>query len=501
MKNSEKNKKIDIPANLIPTHSQVDLLWWTKNTLTTEKGTPLDFINRKYLIDIYDCWHKEIVIKKSAQMGLSNFAIDKALWLATNYDINAIYTMPTSGEVSEFSQTRVNPIILKSKIAVLKDVDNVKVKQIGNSFIYFRGTWDEKQAISTPSDFNIHDEIDKSKPDVIAMFVERLSASMWKWDLKLSTPTVKNFGIDAAFNESDKREWFVKCNKCELEQVLTINHIDTEHNLYRCEKCKASLINTNGRWKPTAKSEIAGFHVTQLMASWIEPKEIIKKQDKYRYKKDFYNFVLAETYEGGSNLITRLDIINSVKSFDATGNVVIGVDWGDISWLVVKQGGNILHLTKIEGDTRTHWKQVAEYMDKFPKCIAICDFGYGDTKNKELIDKFPNQVFMCLYSEDGKFLYPKFDDEKHTVNVDRTRSIEFTLNQIKDGNTKIAQNDQLELFIQHHLNLVETKTEDKHGTIKTTISRSGADHYAHANNYATIPEMKKPKGEIRIRTI
>ena len=75
--------------------------------------------------------------------------------------------------------------------------------------------------------------------------------------------------------------------------------------------------------------------------------------------------------------------INDIPA--ATVKTAVGVDWGDTSWAVVRRGNYILHMEQITGATRTHPRRVAELMEKF-NGHAVCDFGYGDTKNKALIE-------------------------------------------------------------------------------------------------------------------
>lgn len=470
----------------MPTKGQVDLLWWTKKYMKTEKGRPYEFDGRAYLTDIYDCWTSSMVIKKAAQVGITAFAMNKALWLAINHTVTIIFTMPTGGDVSNFSQTRMNPSIRNSGLESPMSIDNVGVKQIASSYLYLRGAWNEKQAISIPSDFNIHDELDRSKPDIREMYEERLSASEIGWHLDMSTPTFPKYGISALYADSDQREWFVMCNACGYEEILTLeNIIDGE---YRCLKCREILDRTKGRWQATGKGDTVGFHITQLMAPWISAKRLLKKQTDYKFKRDWYNFVLAEEYAGGEGLLTRADIISCLTPVQAVvGKTAVGVDWGDITWVEVRQADSIIHLAKIEGDTRTHAGQVAEIMNKF-NADAVCDFGYGDTKNKELIEKFPGRVWMCVF-KDG-VMYPDFEckhaKEDHIINIDRTRSLQESMQEMKDCEVGIFANDLMEDFIAHHMSLTEENTEDKHGEIRTVIGRSGPDHFAHANNYARL---------------
>lgn len=471
----------------VPSRDKVDLLWWTSQFLKDEKGRKYEFSQRPYLKEIYDCWAKHQVLKKAAQLGLTTFAVNKALWLSNAYNVTTIFTMPTGKDINEFSKTRFNPALRNSNISQKLEIDNAGVKQIGNSFIYFRGAWNEKQAISIPSDFNIHDELDRSKPDIREMYEERLSASEIGWKLDISTPTIPNYGISSIFEETDKRMWFVKC-KCGFEQMLSEeNIIDNE---YRCLKCKEILDRARACWKPTAKSDIVGYKLSQLMALWIPAKEILRKKAKYRFKADYYNMVLGDEYAGGEGMATRGDVIAClVKPYQAVGKTVIGVDWGDTSWFVVKRGKSLIYFGAIVGDTRTHSKQVAALMEKFD-AHAVCDFGYGDTKNNDLIEWFPGRVWMCIYTEDGRDMNPRLNEEKRVVNIDRTRSLQESLKDIQERSVEIFEGEEVETLINHVLNVAETKEEDKHGQIKTIIKKTGDDHLLHAFNYTRLLEGK-----------
>lgn len=471
----------------------VDLLYWSKSYLTTEKNEPIEFIQRPYLKELYLNWQTNQVIKKAGQMGISNYAIDKALWLAANYKVNIIYTLPTSNDVTTFSQSRVDPVILNMRLDIPRNVDNVKVKQINNSFLYFKGTFDEGQAISVPSDFNIHDEIDFSKQDIVEMYSERLSASLIKWKLKLSTPSLTDYGIDAEYKQSDQRKWFVTCPKCGFKQVLTENHIDVDNNRYACERCGGTLINTQGEWLATAKSSVTGYHITQLMAGWITPAEIVNKKKEYKFKRDYYNYALGETYDGGSETLSRIDFMNNTiyTSQFANNNLYrVGIDWGDDSYIVIKSGNDIVHYQTITGDTRTHVQQILNLISKFNNLTVVADFGYGDIKNNELADKLnaglKPRFYKCIYTDSGMNSIPEVNDKEYTVKVDRTRSIEERIIEIKNGSTKILKLSEYDTFINHHLNIVEIKEKDKHGQVRIRYGNKGADHFAHANNYASV---------------
>lgn len=463
---------------------QVDFLYWAEKWIITEKKQKLEFKKHNFLKDLYNCWADTIVIKKSAQVGATTFSILKALWLSIFNKISVIYTMPKKSDISDFSQGRINPIIKYSGINA--NVDNVGLKQIGDSFLYLRGTWGETEAISIPADLLIHDEIDRSKPDIIEMYEERLSASFLKWKVLLSTPTIPNYGICLHYQNSDMREWVVKCPAGHSQIIRESNIKDGK---FVCIKCGRELDRSNGKWvKQNPNSKIAGFHITQLIADWISAREILEKKKRYKFKADYYNFVLGEEYAGGEGLVSRADILSCIENLvDFSGRTMIGVDWGEISWVVVRRENKIIHIEKIVDDTRKHAGRILELAEKFanPEADIVADFGYGDTKNKELIEKWlKGRVYMCVYS-DG-IIYPKINKEKHIINIDRTRSIEEALMEIKNREVKIQPCEMVEDFIEHHLNLYEKKIEDKHGAIRTVIERNGDDHLVHANNYSRL---------------
>lgn len=484
----------------IPARSMVDFQWYAQEILCTEKGERLDFENRPYLKEIYDCPDLEMVVEKAAQVGLSGWGVNKCLWLADQYRLVLIYVLPTREDVTAFSQTRFNPIAQRAKIESRMEVDNVGIKQVGDSFIHFRGTWKETEAMSVAADAVFIDEFDKCKQDTAEAYRERISASTLGMMAWLSTPTYQNYGIDAKWKMSDMREWHVAC-KCGLEQVLTLDHIHYEENAYRCEKCKAPLDNRRGRWIPTGKGRLVGFHPTQLIAPWIEPRRIIdKRNDPKMTRKDFSNLVLGEPYAGGNTRVTRAHIIACIRdNMSQKGRACIGVDWGETTWFAVRKPGRLVHYGKIEGDTRTHAAQILELRDKFRDSWIIADHGYGDTKNIELIENSPHgTAWMCIYANNGKDMEPRYVEKDHTVHVDRTTSLTLCMEDLQLGRVEIAQNELQETLIQHYTNLFEKKEPGADGIMRTSIERGGPDHLAHADNYASLPERGPDTGSGKV---
>ena len=82
---------------------------YAEEYLYLEDGTKFSFDLHNYLIDIYLDDHKYQVIEKSAQMGLSIYAVVKSLFVCDKLGKNTIYFFPTDTDVQDFSKTRVAP--------------------------------------------------------------------------------------------------------------------------------------------------------------------------------------------------------------------------------------------------------------------------------------------------------------------------------------------------------------------------------------------------------
>ena len=64
---------------------------------------------------------------------------------------------------------------------------------------------------SVPADLIIFDELDEGPQNAIDMAMERMAHSEYKEVWKLSNPTLPDYGIDKAFQETDQRYWLLKC--------------------------------------------------------------------------------------------------------------------------------------------------------------------------------------------------------------------------------------------------------------------------------------------------
>jgi len=98
--------------------------------------------------------------------------------------------------------------------------DRHRLKRIGDAYLYLRGMQSTVGMKSVPADMAEFDELDEATPDVKALAKERLSHSDYRRLVELSNPSLPDYGIDEAFQESDPRVWMMKCPDCRNVTVL-----------------------------------------------------------------------------------------------------------------------------------------------------------------------------------------------------------------------------------------------------------------------------------------
>lgn len=485
---------------------------WVEEYRVTDKGEQFEFADRSYLIKPMEDLSKHVVMMKAAQVGATEFAINRALWFADTNHVKAIYTFPSDKDVKDFSNSRFTPAIRRSPYMRrrMTDIDNVGLKQIGNSFIYFRGSWTERQAISVPSDYNTHDEIDFSNPDIKELYKERLSASKFGWELDISTPTLPGYGISSFFEKSSQNHWFIKCPSCGKEIKWCCGYPDIIADkdceiYYACTRCRKKIDHkvVIGYWlEKYPKRQMKGYHISQTMCPWISAAQLVGRAESHKYKKTFYNFNLGLPYAGSNMPLTRPIIMGCIDnrfSLEASGEgCTMGVDQGDVLWVVIsKVGGNkrrIVHLEKIEGDDG--FERVAKLMYRYNVVRCVIDAMPNKNSARKLAAEFPGRIYMAYYSDIQKDDL-KWDEENAKVLINRTESLDSSADQIIKHNVILPRMDEsVNLFIEHLCNMAKDRQEDKHGQLREVWVHIGDDHFGHANNYDEIAARGMPRNGI-----
>lgn len=492
-------------------------LWIQKYKIKTEVGLPIDFSKRKFLFDIYNDFSPLQVWLKPPQIGATVCNTLKAFYIAKKKNRQIIYTLPTQGDVQDMVGGSINRIIAQNPILMqwCKDHDTVEQKQVGDSMIFYRGTFTAKQAMMIPSGLNIHDEVDASDPDIITQYENRLQAQEdggWRW--YFSHPSLAGFGVDIYWQQSDKKEWIVTCPHCQKGIILASEKyswkesIDFDKEEYICRLCKKPLpteARINGEWMRTSKGQFSGYHVSQLMLFNKSAEDIIKAySDPLKDEQFFYNYVLGLPYWASENKINSETVLKNVlpTANVQSPRVIIGVDTGlPIHYTMMNREGVFYQgQCKKPDDGYDPYTELEGFLKRWERSVIIADQG-GDLIGIRLLQsKYPGRVFLVYYRKDRKsqeVIKWGENDEQGTVIVDRNRMFQIMVEQLRDTGRIVlngSKEDWLEWARQFDNVYREVKTtknspgkdvSTNYG-VELIWKRTGPDHFCHTLLYCLV---------------
>jgi len=491
-------------------------VWVEDHNILNEKGEPINFTKHKFLLAIYDDQSDNLVVEKAAQAGISTLEILKNIRDAELRRMDVIYTLPTDADTQIFVGGKVNRIIANNPylLKLTADKDTIEQKQIGQSMIYFRGTWSKKAAIMVTADRLVHDEKDSSKQDVIADYQARLQHSKFKQTHVFSHPSIVNSGVDIEWGQSDQKEWFIVCPHCGYRQYLTWDtenpkkmSVDIVRRIFVCKKCSKELSWADraiGEWIAKFKDKKwSGYHITSLMYPWTTAGEIIDKYNEVLRGKQtmdyFYNKVLGLPYAGGGNSVSIDQILGNVtvEKNLYQGRMVVGVDTGIKLRYVIgnKQGlvgyGEMTDYTPDDTNKLPLEKTLEYFLKKFSNCIMVIDQGGDIIGSRKLRAKYPGRVFLCHYAKDRstmQLIRWGEKDENGNVIVDRNRMIQLVIDEFRDKRLKLYNgtvNDWYDYWL-HWSHIYRVCEENGLGVKCYSWLRSDRDDWVHATVYWRI---------------
>lgn len=484
---------------------------WAEKFVTLG-GRQFSFERHEFLREIYECEAPHIVIEKAAQMGGSVFGISDALWaLDTGRVRTAIYFFPTSRDVEDFSRDRISPIIagcphLSQRV---RGIDNVHYKQfVGagggiDGALYVRGMKSKVSTASVPADMIVVDERDKVSTADYELALKRLSHSEQAILREICTPTISDYGIDAAFERSDMRFWTMKCSSCGTEnqpEKTFREDGDPGRVLYEragevflgCRRCGERLDSDAGRWVADHPGrEIAGFHLSQLYSRVIQrgrPLQSALLEDfrTTRCMADFWNSRIGFPYEDRTTTVSRetLNACDGDYPIAASGTAcTMGVDQGNELYAVVSEWQN--------GLRRVLWAGVLDRFERLWKLMADYDVracvidGLPNTHSaRDFADAFQGRVFLCYYQR-GARGSAVWNPAARTVAVDRTEALDAAVAAYARRGVRLPRDPIIEEHFKPQMgNLARRPLRDANGeAVGYEWVRRGPDHFRHADCY------------------
>lgn len=513
---AERSRRSNVPS----------LLEWTAlNRLWIDPKNLFDLAQHRYLVDFYVAEAQEIVVKKAAQLGLSEWLVSYTLHACDVRGLDALYLMPTLGDVSDFSQTRFGQALEASPYldsivvpaaADKRGADKISLKRIRDSFIYFRGgqvgkEGKARQLKSIPVDVLVEDEVDEQDPRAIEIARKRLGHSEVAEVRAISTPSFPGEGIDAMWAGSDQREWMVPCPACNQWQQITINHVVTEWDgLERpvawhgqregsawpvCEKCGGRLDRlAAGRWVARYPGRaVVGYHPTKFASALTDLLQVVRNLQTVdeTKRREAFNQDLGECYtpRGGQLTDSVLDGCRREYGHGPRPGLVayMGIDVGAVLHVVVRTplGADGANEQIFAGEVDS-FEEAGRLARRFEVGRVVMDALPETRKAREFQASFaPGLVWLAYYQDDTRWAnWANWNEKEGVVTLDRTRIFDEVYARFHDEKALLPANArEIKDYYSHLKAPVRVLVDGADGTKKARYLESSADHLAHAELY------------------
>jgi hypothetical protein len=477
---------------------------------------------------MHDCNDEMVVGQKAAQMGFTEWALNKAFYHIDIMGESVLYVLPASTpDATDFSTSRFDPALELSPHLrnLFSDVKNVGHKRAGNANLFVRGSRSKSQMRSIPAPRLIFDEVDVMVQENIILAFERASGQVDKQFLLLSTPTIDNFGINSYFKGSTQDHFMFKCPCCsrltelifpECLEITAEEESDPAitNTFIKCKDCGGKLehedkINflRNGEWVSSYTNRLAhGYHINQLYSMTVKPYELarlyLKSTSNPAAEQEFYNGKLGLPHIVAGARITDVmleECTGNIKKLDSpplNSFIVMGVDVGgwlhyEITQYYMNDNQmltNDIHLSSkariiTEGKVR-EFEELDLLMRQYGILFCVIDANPERRKALEFAKRFYGHVRLCFYGNgvSGKQIH-LHDESEHTMTVDRTSWLDLSLARFKNQSIILP----IDLDVEYKDNikaLVRIYEKDKSGNqVGRYVKGNDDDHYAHARSY------------------
>lgn len=532
---------------------RIDLLeWMGKFRPLLTAGRPFDLHGHEYLRAIYADDAQEVRYKKAAQVGISEYLISWMLYMAAERDCTGFYVMPTDGHVSDFSAARLGPAIdplVSPKLAALitsgsggkRGADKVTLKRVGNRFIYFRGgqiqdradaghgrRQQSAQLKSVDGDTLVLDELDELDARVPPIARKRLLHSDVAGVRIASTPTYAGMGISESYDETDQREWMMRCISCGERQVLALVNLVLEWDALErpvswygkdqgepyvaCRKCNKPLDRAGpGEWVPLYPGRrIHGYHITGLISvrKPLQPMIDGLMSVDETTRKETFNQDLGLSYTPSESEKLTESTLNACGRQYALGPTAgeityMGIDVGRVLNIVIRgkePDGNrpLRYAGQHEG-----FDEALRLVERF-KCKTVVIDALPETrKARELQKRLSRlQCWIAYFGDQPKGA--KTEQPAHwnarelEVDIDRTRAMDATLALFANaamldengvylpGNTLPGNARAIRDYYAQMMAPSRILTEDAKGNKIAVYVATQPDHFAFAELYCAM---------------
>jgi hypothetical protein len=458
----------------------------------------------------------KLCVIKSAQAGITQAV---QLWvlhgcLYGKFKQGIMYIFPSDRDVQNFSQTRFTPFLKENAIlrSVVDDVNNVHVRRIngvnllfvgGRSTVSVGGVNDKKRDSSAlrsfPADVVVRDEADIIDEQMREQSKQRLQASENPFEIDISTPTLPDFGIDAIWQRSDMRHWFVNCKSCKYEFCFELEFPNCmnkgkDGSYYRCcPKCLSPVDPKDGRFVMigNTNSDTAGFWVSTLMTRLSADYIMDRFSNPISGRmNEFWNSVLGKPFIEYDDKVNKNEVYDCCSHYPMNthyaGSTSMGVDVGKHLHCVIgiRTGQDSYQILKVE--RLDDFSQLYVLANSFNCSSVVIDAAPERHKAREFLQNYRGGVVhLCEYnySQAGGEVWGR----DGMVRVNRTEICDRTSTLFKYKGKLVLpmRSNEIDIYANEITSTARKLVVGANGVnyYSYITPNNVADHYYHATNY------------------
>lgn len=493
---------------------------------------PFGFVHHPWLKDMIDetgNWDG----MKAAQMGYTTAALMRSMYRIDILREDVLYILPKrSPDATDFSKSKFDAILeLSPHLSELfSNVRNVGHKMAGSVNFYLRGARSRTSLKTISAGGRVYDEFDEFPKGMATLADERSSGYQDESTqlMRLSTPSIPDYGIDLVIQRSSRDHYFFKCPKCGRQTellypdclVVTADSVMQEEDLrrshLRCLDCKRPLEHEskpewlgfkNAHWESTAKRKAftRGFEIDQLYSMAVPPwkiaEAVLKAQSDEAADQELYNSKLGKPRLTQGARVSEAQIDSCIGSYhmsDAPPTnqlITMGVDIGKVihfqisQWMLPDKLGvdlnvvarkRVLHIGEVQ-----EFDDLNKYLYDYQVLHTVCDANPDGRKAYEWASTHYGKITLCWFLKGiNTRKRINLNPDTLSMSVHRTSWLDLAQNRfIKGAKSILLPVDVPQLYKRHVNNVIRKPEKDADGNPITKFISVGPDHYALVNLY------------------
>jgi len=536
------------PSDLLPFSDRRELMVYEKlmkireirqdfalNHHQNTRGEKMDFTHYPHIKELYNSTARVIVLQGSVQSFKSEWAVIDQLSCAMA-GLSVFFVLPKYEMRTTYVQNRVNrpcaTIPEYKRIVGEGFFDSVAIKSFGKGVIKYVGSNVLADFKEFPADCIFVEEVDECDQENVEYALDRLRASRYQFKRYLGNPKLSGKGINAFYQKSDQRKWFVPCLACDnyhdLDwfKVVVEDITDRDGNIvdYRlrdkdwepgcrrevkciCPDCGGELerASPRGEWRALVPDcDIEGYHISMLCSPINSVSEMWQKfldaVTDPALMQVFYNSYLGLPYNASGNKVTTelldrsveegynlviKDTCAHIEDDRHDGPCSLGMDIGGvfdvrISALEPRGVRRLIYVGKLK-----ELDEVNDLIERYNVEYAVVDSMPEITLVQDFQETAPCAVWLCRYRGEGADRRKNYDVRDRIINVDRTECLDRSFAALRRGKVILPENYNSILEGQWTAEMcgpVRKVVEDTKGNLKFEWSKC-KDHQRHADSY------------------